>query len=212
MILRSSRGVILAKVYIEKHDKNVEMNLEICSTYFSIDAVKTYDISDNEWEVIRPFVEKICDGVAKKYTGIKVQESSFDLLLIEDEKDWGILAESENYFIVRDNEDASIYRKPDCRRIACVGDFYGEPEDAYIDPEERFCITVGCGIIKYNLQDPFEEYMYDCDTLQWIEVGRDGDNIEWCDKIEEVTDSYIVVLVEGEDRRRFNLATLEKQE
>ena len=75
----------MAKVYIEKHDKNVEMDLEICSTYFSIDAVKTYDISDNEWEVIRPFVEKICDGVAKKYTGIKVQESSFDLFLIEDE-------------------------------------------------------------------------------------------------------------------------------
>ena len=54
--------------------------------------------------------------------------------------------------------------------------------------------------------------MYDCDTLQWIEVGREGNNIEWCDKIEEVTDSYIVVSVEGEERRKFNLTTLEKQE
>lgn len=202
----------MAKVCIKKYEKNIELDIEFYNVFFSIDDVKTYDISENEWAVIRPYVEKICDGVAKKYNGIKAQESSFDLFLIEDEKDFGILVESKNYFIVRDCEDASLYRKPNCRRITCVGDFYGEPEDAYIDPEERFCITVGCGIIKYNLQDPFEEYMYDCDTLQWIEVGRDGDNIEWCDKIEEVTDSYIVVSIEGEERRKFNLTTLEKQE
>lgn len=42
-------------------------------------------------------------------------------------------------------------------------------------------------------------------------MGREGD-IEWCDCIEEVTDSYIIVSCEGEDRRRFNLETLEKED
>lgn len=98
------------------------------------------------------------------------------------------------------------------RRITCVGDFYGDPSDAYIDLDERFCITIGCGIIKYNLQEPYEEYMYDRDNSQWIEVGREGDDIEWCDRIEEVTDSYIIVSLEGEEKRRFNLNTLKKEE
>ncbi len=64
--------------------------------------------------------------------------------------------------------------------------------------------------IKYMLQEPFEEYMYDRDTPQWIEVGRMGD-IEWCDKIEEVTESCVEVSLEGEDMRRFNLETLQKE-
>lgn len=202
----------MAKVYIKKFEKNVETDCKFCNTHFSIDAVKPYDISENEWDIIRPFAEKICAGVVKNYSGIKVQESSFDLLLIEDEKDWGILAESENYFIVRDFENALIYRKPDCRRITCVGDFYGNPSDAYIDPKERFCITVGCGIIKYSLHEPFEDYMYNRDTLQWIEVGREGENIEWYDKIEKVTESYIIVSLEGEERRKFKLSILEKED
>ena len=54
--------------------------------------------------------------------------------------------------------------------------------------------------------------MYDRDTPQWVEVGREGDDIEWCERIETVTDSYVEVSIEGEDRRRFNLSTLEKEE
>ena len=122
-----------------------------------------------------------------------------------------ILAESEHFYILGSYEAASLYRKPDSKYVACVGDFYGDPEDAYIDPEERFCITIGCGIIKYNLCEPFEEYRYDRETPQWIETGREG-NIEWCDRIDEVTDSYISVSLNGEDKRKFNINTLELME
>lgn len=202
----------MAKIYIKKYEKTVESEMEYYKICFSIDAIKPYDISELEWNILRPYAEKICERTVKNYTGISVQESSFDLHLIEDEKNWGILAESENYFIVGNYEDALLYRKPDCRRITCVGNFYGDPSDAYIDSEERFCITLGCGIIKYNLRDPFEEYMYGRDTAQWVEVGREGENIEWCDKIEEVTDSCIIVSLEGENRRKFNIDTLEKEE
>ena len=200
------------KIYIKKYEKNPENDLVSYKSVFSVDGVKPYDIEDEEWGVIEQFVEKLCCGESKNYKDIKASKHWFDLFLIEDEKEFGILAESEHYFIVRDYEDASIYRKPDARRITCVGDFYGDPSDAYIDFDERFCITIGCGIIKYNLQEPYEEYMYDRDNSQWIEVGREGDDIEWCDRIEEVTDSYIIVSLEGEEKRRFNLNTLEKEE
>lgn len=82
--------------------------------------------------------------------------------------------------------------------------------DAYIDPEERFCIVIGCGIIKYNLEKPFDEYSYDTVTPQWIETGR-TDEIEWCDKIEEVTESYVTVSLGGADKRIFDLKTLAKK-
>ena len=120
-----------------------------------------------------------------------------------------ILAESENYYIKADYEAALLYKKSDSKKIACIGDFYGEPQDAYIDLDEKFCITIGCGIIKYNLAEPFESYVYDRNSPQWIETGRTGD-IEWCDKIEEVTDSYIIVSQDGDDKRKFDINTLKK--
>ena len=91
------------------------------------------------------------------------------------------------------------------------GDFYGEANDGYIDPKERFCITVGYGIIKYNMTEPFEGFMYDRDTTQWIEIGNDKDNVEECDKIEEVTDTHVTVSFEGGDIRRFKLSDLSKE-
>lgn len=200
------------KIYIKRNEKKTDDACIALTTYISLNAIKPYDLDNEEWNAIKAYVESICNRETKSYTDIKAKGCWFDIYLIDVEKEWGILAESEHFFMVREYEDASLYRKPDSKRITSVGDFYGEPHDAYIDPEEHFCITVGCGIIKYNLQEPYEEYMYDRDTPQWIEIGRDGDNIEWCDKIEEVTNSYIVISLEGEEKRKFNLLTLEKEE
>ncbi len=197
------------KIYIKRYEKNDE--IRFYKTSISLDAVKPYGIADTEWEIIRPYVEEINEGKAGSYKDIRIPVGWYDLYAIIDEKEWGILAESEHYYIKKEYEDASLYRKPDSKHIACVGDFYGDPEDAYIDPEERFCITIGCGIIKYMIREPYEGYMYDRDTLQWIETGRTGD-IEWCDRIEEVTGSYVEVSLEGEVQRRFNLETLKKEE
>ena len=121
-----------------------------------------------------------------------------------------ILAESEHYYIQKDFEEATLYLKDGSKRITCVGDFYGDPLDAYIDPEEKFCIVIGCGIIKYNLAEPFAEYSYNMVTPQWIETGRTGD-IEWCDKIEEVTTKEIVVSNAGNEKGVFDLETLARK-
>lgn len=127
------------------------------------------------------------EGDISEQKNIACGNSRFDLFGIENDFEAGILAESKRYYILRDYEEAELYRKPDSKYVASVGHFYGDPEDAYIDPEGKFCITIGCGIIKYNLCEPFEGYMYDRDTSQWIETGRKGD-IVWCDHIDKVTE------------------------
>lgn len=199
------------KVYIEKREYNSTTDCEWIFDFVSVDANKPDEVSEEEWDSIREFVKELAKGDKTEVIGIDGKKCKYDLHSMIEERDWGILAESENYYIRAEDEDATIFSKPNSKRIASVADHYGDPEDAYIDPEERFCITVGCGLIKYNLTEPFEDYMYDRNTSQWIEVGREGD-IEWCDCIEAVTDSYIIVSCDGEDRRRFNLETLEKED
>ena len=198
------------KVYIRKTKYDEGYDCDVVDEYISLDAIKTYDLSSEEWASIQKKVEDLAEGVAEEFLDIKVSDGRFNLTSIRNDRDYGILAESEHYYIKRDYEDASIFAKPDSRRITCVGDFYGDPEDAYIDPEEKFCITVGCGLIKYELREPYEDYMYDVDTTQWIETGRDPKNIEWCDHIDEVTDEYVIVSLEGEEKRKYLLGSLKR--
>jgi len=196
------------KIWITKHTRKPEDLIMRVENMISLDAVKPYKLPEEEWEEIFPYVNEIVGGASSKQENIAYGNSRFDIYRIENDFEAGILAESKGYYILRDYEEAMLFRKPDSKYVASVGHFYGDPEDAYIDSEEKFCITIGCGIIKYNLCEPFEGYMYDRTTPQWIETGREGD-IEWCDHIEEVTDDYIAVSLEGEEKRKFDINTLE---
>lgn len=196
------------KIWITKNTKKPGDEIVHMERMISFDEVKPYDLSDDEWKVILPFIKEIHIGVAGDFKNIRTENCWFDLHVLCEDRISDIIAESEHYYILRSFEDASIYRKPDSKHITCVGDFYGDPEDAYIDPEEKFCITIGCGIIKYNLCEPFEGYSYNRNTPQWIEIGREGD-IEWCDHIDEVTEDYIAVSIEGEEKRKYDINTLE---
>lgn len=120
-----------------------------------------------------------------------------------------ILAESVHYFVFRDSEAVWLCNKTDGCKIACVGDFYGNATDAFVDPEERFCISVGCGLIKYDIHEPFENYQYNRTDSQWIECGREGDII-WCDHIERVDDATITVVLDGGNRECFSVKTLKR--
>lgn len=42
--------------------------------------------------------------------------------------------------------------------------------------------------------------------------GFDYSRIEWCDRIDEVTDDYVCVSLKGENKRKFNINTLELME
>ena len=81
----------------------------------------------------------------------------------------------------------------------------------FFDAEEKYCVTIGNGIIKYFLHEPFEEYSRSKTSKQWIETGRTPDG-DWFDRFEEITPAYIVVSWRGEKKsmRKFDLGTLEE--
>ena len=195
------------KIWITRYTRKPEDEITRMKRMISLDAVKPYEIPEDEWEVLQPYISEIVGGRSSEHKNIVYGNSRFEIYRIDNDLEGGILAESKNYYILRDYEEAKLYRKPDSKYVASVGHFYGDPQDAYIDPEERFCVTVGCGIIKYYLCEPFEGYMYNRNTPQWIETGREGD-IEWCDRIDEVTEEYITVSLEGGDKRKFDINTL----
>lgn len=196
------------KVLIIKKEYSSYYGCNVVCEYVSIDAIKPFDISDEDWESLNEIVEGLARGEKQICNDYSVGNCNYDLHCIINDKDWGILAESEYFYIRNEYEEAYLYSKPDSRKIASVGHYYGDPETAFIDPDEKFCITIGCGIIKYNLVEPFEDYMYGRNTEQWIETGRDSN--EWFNCIEKDTDSYFTVSCDGEDIKRFNLQTLDE--
>lgn len=104
-----------------------------------------------------------------------------------------IIAESNNYILSGEYESAYLIQKSDGKRITCVGDFYGNPMAGIIDKNEKYCVTVGCGIIVYRLSEPFEEYTYDKDTLQWYEIGRNPEQIDWIVDVTQISDTEIKI-------------------
>lgn len=89
-----------------------------------------------------------------------------------------ILAESQNYKIVSEYEYVNLIFKNSDKEVQ-IGHSYGDPEGAFIDLHEKYCVMYGCGVIVYFLNDPFEKYWYCKSTKQWVEYGREPQNILW---------------------------------
>lgn len=81
------------------------------------------------------------------------------------------LAESKNYTITSEYEKVYLYNKADSSSRV-IGDFYGDPEGALIDKQERFAVMFGDGVIVYRLCPPFRAYSCDTECEQWTEYGR----------------------------------------
>lgn len=94
-----------------------------------------------------------------------------------------LLAQSENYEVSHEYEVVLLTRLSSSNQSVEIGDFYGDPQAAIIDEEERFVIMVGCGMIIYNLAEPFEPYRYDLQNSQWRELLREPKNPWWIEGI-----------------------------
>lgn len=117
-----------------------------------------------------------------------------------------MLAESKNLYIVGRYDEAIMYFKGSKRRLACVGEFGSYPSDAYIDPEEKFCIVIGTRIIKYFLIEPYDEYALGRTSSHWVETTE----IEYYKQIDEVTASYIAVTLINGEKKKYDVNTLEE--
>lgn len=111
-----------------------------------------------------------------------------------------ILAESEHYKIVSEFECVDLILKSGGR--ICIGDFYGDPEGAFIDKNEKYCVMYGCGVVIYFLNEPFFEYHYNMNTEQWREFGRRSDNIIWVENARQIDEaSFEIVIEDGETKK-----------
>lgn len=109
-----------------------------------------------------------------------------------------ILAESKNLLVKNEYEKVFLIFKSNRRKIY-IGDFYGDPQAAVISNDERFCVMVGCGLIIYYLQEPFEEFRYNVSTRQWKELFREKGKEWWIENVELIDDSTIIFTVEEVD-------------
>ena len=87
-----------------------------------------------------------------------------------------VLAESEHYVVLRQYEECYLVFKDRSRKSISIGDFYGDPEFALFDKNEKFVVMGGCGIIVYFLEKPWQFYSYNTESSQWVEISRDGDH------------------------------------
>jgi hypothetical protein len=104
------------------------------------------------------------------------------------------LARSAHYQIVHEYETVWLTREEGPRRL--VGDFYGDPNVAIIDSDEKWCAIGGSGLIVYFFEEPFDEYKYDQQSAQYFEVGRKEDGSWPVKTIQQTGPLEIQVLLE----------------
>lgn len=105
-----------------------------------------------------------------------------------------ILARSQNYVISHEYEEVFLHGVG--QEPIIISDFYGDPECALIDWDERWCIVAGCGLILYYLHAPFQPYQYDTATTQWVEWGRTPSDVLWVEAIYKVDRDYVRFVVD----------------
>lgn len=109
-----------------------------------------------------------------------------------------ILAERANYVVSAEFETVYLMHKADPSwRETVIGDFYGDPTAAAIDEHERLVVMVGCGVIVYYLNEPFEPYRYDTETTQWTDVFREPAKTLWIESVVQRDANTFVVEVEA---------------
>lgn len=109
------------------------------------------------------------------------------------------LAQSKTYRVSHEYEVVFLKRL-DGKQIV-VGDFHGDPSCAAISPNETWCAMAGAGLIVYFLREPFEAYRYDHPSCQWIEFGRNKDDLWYIERLEVRSESELVFTTHSNDDR-----------
>ena len=108
----------------------------------------------------------------------------------------GVIAESENYIVIREYEMCYLYFKNGKYRRVIIGDIYGDADTAIIDRNERFVLMTGFDTIVYYLKEPFEDYSPAKSSEQWklLELSGDGD---FCNELIQISDDRFIARYEN---------------
>lgn len=107
-----------------------------------------------------------------------------------------ILAQSDNYIISNEFETAYLINKKNGKIISAIAEMYGDPIDAQISEDEKFCIIIGCGAVIYWLREPFNSYSCNCRNNQWHNVLVDSGI--WFDNIVNMNNKKVILHSEND--------------
>ncbi len=125
--------------------------------------------------------------------------------------DYVQLSQSKSYKIIHLYESAYIapLQSSDIYQYIEIGDFYGNPEVAIIDQNEKWCAVGGCGLIIYFIQEPFTPYQYDQECSQYFEIYRSPPSIWWIEDLQQISQSKILITLEDSQTRILDIFTKE---
>ena len=125
--------------------------------------------------------------------------------------DYVQLSQSKSYKIIHLYESAYIapLQSSDIYQYIEIGDFYGNPEVAIIDQNEKWCAVGGCGLIIYFIQEPFTPYQYDQECSQYFEIHRSPPSIWWIEDLQQISLSQILITLENSQTRILDIFTKE---
>ena len=90
------------------------------------------------------------------------------------------LAESKNYKVTSEYESVTLHLKNKLlKQSVYIGYLYGDPDCAIISKDEKYLVVAGCGLLIYNLLEPFNEVCIDQPTFQYSEFFNNADNVWW---------------------------------
>ncbi|MBP5432695.1 hypothetical protein [Ruminococcus sp.] len=114
------------------------------------------------------------------------------------------LARSKKYIIKNEWEIAYLFDAKTGQQIAEIAKFFeGDPGDAKISDDEKYCVVVGWGAIIYKLQPPFTDYLPGLKPVQWQKYLVDGDI--WFEEIKEINSRYVTLISENGEEYRINV-------
>ncbi len=205
--------------YKEGDTEVITVYLEFCHSFFECDA----DIVFNEFmgeiyhvRFVAPRTLEFVISSSNKDNPVIKFKVIADKLFFRKDKPINetynvIIAESENYAILREYEYCDLIFKKKNRESVFVGYIYGDPDFALIDKDEKFVVMGGCGLIVYLLQEPFESYCYEDDKFkntQWVEIGLEIGQEEYYKAVEQINDDTIICTTEDGEKKEYKISTL----
>ena len=103
------------------------------------------------------------------------------------------LAISMNFTVWHSYESVYVHR-PDGSHVL-IGDFYGDPQAAVIDWNEKWVVVVGYGLILYRLREPFSAYGHAKNSEQFWETSNSPPDILWIEAVYQASCSAVRFVV-----------------